>query len=204
VSNHPEADIRETSKLIREAVVKALAEFRSAPGGEFYGLSLIMHPVGGLVGAAFATDTTLERAVTRCEQLGYSVRSGDLRSALRDLVRWNCESGWLLVTAPFAQANASTRAVMAKDQDPDGLAAARLVHGLCTVALLEADWNGAFGVGAARERITLNIWYGDQSTEDLLSWARPMNPHDVWLRLQEQLQARKAADARLVPPRLTS
>jgi hypothetical protein len=177
---------------VRAALAHATAEHASE---EIYGYSLALHPLGGFVSLAVGTERQLASAVERYKAK-WSSSDGDLDGLLRRRLRWNCDDGWHYLKHEFDRANLQLAALIKAKPE----AGQRLAHGTCVVALQELDWDGAFGDRGARDTVVVNIYYGDQRDEDLVTWAKQLNPFPVAQRFETELRAGREARSKLRSP----
>ena len=64
---------------------------------------------------------------------------------------------------------------------------------ICLQVLERLDADGHFGVGMAREAVTVNLLNGDQTDEERLARARRLNPARVYDRLRDDVTAARGA-----------
>jgi hypothetical protein len=65
---------------------------------------------------------------------------------------------------------------------------ARLLHSTYVEALQELDRLGVFGTGAGREKIVLNLFWGDRDEDQFLKWAKILNPKPAFDRYQKDIE----------------
>lgn len=69
-----------------------------------------------------------------------------------------------------------------KEDEMEGDAMYYAIPEVFVKVLQRLDNEGVFGVGEAREKILVNIFKGEQSTEENLNFARRLNPASVYAR----------------------
>lgn len=193
---------RELRRAIRTTVVRAKRELA---GQRIYGVSLLIHGSGTVSGMAFGTDEQLQLEVDRYLESGWKARKGSHRTALRDMLRWRGidEGWWRLDFDEFEAASEISHALVhgrvdGVEQELGDLFGSRLGYVQLQAALAEADHAGLFGRGADRERVVLLLYHGDQGDDELVDWARPMNPGRCVDRFAADL---RRGGKGVVPPR---
>lgn len=189
---------RELRRAIRSTVARAKREL---VGQTLYGVALAIGDGSGTAGGmAFGTVERLEAQVDEAaEFLGPKAAGRGRRAGLRDRIRWECEeAGWHFDSASFEAVQAlSSELVHGAGQEVEDLFATRLGYLQLQAALAEADHAGLFGRGVERERVVLILYAGDHTDEDLVEWARPMNPDACVVRLAAELRHAVRARARM-------
>lgn len=183
---------RELRRAIRSSVARAKRELA---GQRLYGVALLIHGSGTVSGMAFGTLEALEVEVDRYLQSGWKARKGRDRPALRGMLRWTGidEGWWRLDLDDFEAAHELSYALVhgavdCVEQEVEDLFGSRLGYVQLQAALAEADHAGLFGRGKDREAVVLLLHAGDQGDEELVEWARPMNPKVCVERLAADLR----------------
>jgi hypothetical protein len=208
VGADPDKKVRGTTMLklrndlfrseMKEAIRLSFLSLQERLTGErLYGFSLHLGALGSFVGACGNTEEGLGRVVDVYRQRGhYQAKKGDLTTHLHMMLRWSCADGWLFVHDPYFT-NANQLLHVSYESDPDVFyesGVTRLVYLECLAALADNDADGLFGRGQERETLTLNLYLGDQSDDDLLRWACQVNPDVVHARYRAELAAGHAAE----------
>ena len=192
-------DVRGYREAINRAVREAYLELKGRMVGEqVYGYSVAMHPDGSNIRAYLQSEEGLDRVAQKYVDSGrYQVTKGDLFKTLRVDLRWNCADGWLLASeASFAEVNEIIdRSFNSYWEEFSRSGCGELVYLENMAALVE---NRAAGVFAEEPNLVLNLYLGDQSDEDLLSWAKQVNEFEVFARYRKELKERVRAYKRLV------
>jgi hypothetical protein len=175
---------------IREEIVTGSKEFLSAfkrdwAGEVMFGFMLVADCEGYSVEAVVGTEEGLLRVVHE-----YGKRDDEYIQAECIKFRWGgYEDGWYenFDAALFSEANQ-----LISEAHNSGLMELgdQQLQQICIESLRELDSDHVFGVGEAREKITIGISAvgGDHAEEDFLSWAEPVNPPVVIERLRRDLQ----------------
>ena len=183
-------DLDHFRNLLFQATGRALDEMRYVFANEqVYGVSLAVDRLGGDVILYAQSEEGLERTVTNEIENGrWVAKSGDLRSHVRAIYRWDCSTDWHYCDEQFFAADNLLI-------DSYGCnATTRFVFLCCLATLAKHDVEKAFGQGKQRESVVLNLYVGVQSDEDLVAWASLVNPYEVYTRFATELQhARKAS-----------
>jgi hypothetical protein len=168
---------------------------------QMYGFSLCITALAQGVGAAYGqSEEGLDRVVEDYLRRGCTVQSGDLRQTLRAGTRWYSCDGWKYANEEhFSAADKLLSESFGSDCEAfyeNGTT--RLVFGTCYTVLQELDTHVLFGKGSARQKMTVNLYIGDHSDQDLLRWADELNPFEVFERYKEELAAELEASKRLI------
>jgi hypothetical protein len=180
---------------IREAIVTGAKVFLSAfkrdwAEEEMFGFLLVAIWEGYCVQAVAGTEEGLLRSVYEYAEHKGKRDDNEYIQAERIKSRWDgYEDGWYenLNDEFFGQANQ-----LISEAHESGLMEMgdQQLQQICIEALKALDSAHVFGVGEAREKITIGVSDvgGDHAQEDFLSWAEPVNPPIVVERLRSELQ----------------
>lgn len=121
----------------------------------------------------------------------YLARAGGDRTLWRSCLRWSpCDSP--LHEEGF---NLLLRSQALRDSGPDpyddtieGSEAIALVFDTAVEVLKQLDSENAFGTEIERARLALGILMGDQSNENMIAFARRLNPKHIVDRLAKELE----------------
>jgi len=193
-------------KKLSRASKFALADVRAMTRDEaLYGVSLITNPLGTAVSLIAQTEENLDRKVCQMlEQGEWSSQAGDAQSLLKTTQRWTGE-GWLAFEPIFEDVNRFLGALYGADPDAffdSGVT--RLVFLCCLTVLGALDAQGRFGRGRQRDSVVLNLFISDQSEEELIAWARSINPQEASDRYARELRGAGRAFKRLAYARKES
>jgi hypothetical protein len=193
---------------MKEAIRLSFLDLQQKLAGErLYGFSLFLGTLGSFIAAKGNSEEALGRIVEVYRQTGdWTAKEGDLTTHLRTLLRWSCADGWLLLDDPY-YSKANQLLHVSYESDPDEFyesGVTRLCYLECLAALADNDADGLFGRGKERQCLTLNLYLGDQSDEDLLRWAFQVNPFEVYERYRAELVAGHAAEKQLTYCRRTN
>ncbi|MGA7932802.1 MAG: DUF4303 domain-containing protein [Kovacikia sp.] len=180
---------------IREAIFAGAKAFLSAfkrdwAGEEMFGFLLVAVWEGYCVEAVAGTEEGLLRGVHEYAERKGKRDDDEYIQAEYIKSRWDgYEDGWYenLDDAFFGQANQ-----LISEAHDSGLMEMgdQQLQQICIEAFKALDSDHVFGVGEAREKITIGVSDvgGDHAQEDFLSWAEPVNPPVVMERLRHDLQ----------------
>lgn len=178
-----------------EAASEALIEVRRSFGEEdLYGFVLMLDGLGSVVSAAGQSEQALEQSAVLNARY-WKCETGNLNLLISKMHRWDCAE-WTIVERPFEKANSLLDSVDYERLYDYGVS--RLVYLSCLATLAELDANGVFGRGRERKSIVLNLFIGDQSDSDLLTWAKMVNPHEVFVRYKGEIHEARAVYEKLV------
>jgi len=174
-----------------EATRQAWEELKQRlPGERIYGFSLGLHALGSRVGPAFAqSEEGLTRAALESVQRGYSARTGDALKLLRANNRWYASEGWIESEESYFRKAGDLLEVRfgsAWEEFVDN-GTTGVVFETCRQVLRTMDAEADFGTGIDRELLTLNLYLGDQSDEQLIGWAKEVNTPENALRFAAEL-----------------
>jgi hypothetical protein len=157
----------------------------------FYSFGLYTAPCAEYLMVTAGTEEGLARATDE-----YLAKYGGDPALRRASLRWSFADSPL-----HAEGEALLpRSSALRDAGPDPYegsaesdAAIALVFAAAADALRAMDGDGLFGSGTERSAIILGIWWGDQSDEDRVELATPLNPPDVTARFARELEQADAA-----------
>lgn len=181
-------DAKRFRATLTDELRAAWRALRAAHAGErFYAFGLYTAPCAEYLMVTAATEEGLARATAAA----VGKRGGD--PALRQAsLRWSPADSPLhaegdgLLPKSGALRDAGPDPY---DDSPAGEAAVKLVFESAVAALRELDREGLFGAGVEREALVVGVWYGDQSDEERVEYARALNPAPVAERFERELAA---------------
>jgi Domain of unknown function (DUF4303) len=190
----PVSEKEQVFSAIREAIVAAFKEFLSAfkrdcAGEEIFGFLLVAVWEGYSVEAVAGTEEGLLRAVNESGSLNGKDDEESIRTECLKY-RWSgYEDAWYenFDSDFFGRANQLISAAHESGLMETG---DQQLQQICIEVLRELDSTDIFGIGVAREKITIGVSDvgGDHADEDFLSWAEPVNPTIVMERLRRDLK----------------
>jgi len=199
----PELDAPRLRATLRTELNAAWQRLREAHAqDELYGFGV--YTTGGLSYLTLTafSERGLDQAVQRMQADEHG-RDCD-PALLRQTLRWSpCDSPLhTLGGAPLPESDAIVQAFDFEgfdddddgdeddeDEDEDDGYAPEVgrIFALVVQALQEMDRQGQFGSGAARERLVLCVWKGDQSLRERHEFARALNPPAVARRFGREM-----------------
>lgn len=172
---------------VKDAARVAFTDLKRRRASErFYAFALYTAGMGEYVYPSANTEEGLLRRAG-----GYARRSGDAPSDHLAGLRWNA-ADWAYHLAGDEYFDGVDK-LLAEAPDPydldDGACAAQVagVFEACLSALAELDAEGVFGRGEEREGVVVNLLKGDQADQEMLEWARRLNPRPAHARLVQEL-----------------
>lgn len=181
---------------LMRAIKQSFTELRERYAGQrVYGYALVVGDLMQYAMAAAHSEEGLDRVADKyVTQHGYRAKKGDARQLLRDMLRWNCDDGWVHLTEPdpFLPANA----LLEECGDPYGPfyedGGTRLAEELFLAALHESYSRGVFGKD---QSVTVFLYTGDSAEKDVRRWVKRANPPAVYERFLRECKAGNRADA---------
>jgi hypothetical protein len=180
---------------IREAIVSGAKSFLSVfkrdwAGEEMFGFLLVADWEGNCVEAVAGTEKGILRVVHEYGEREGKLVDDEYTQAECIKFRWSgYEDGWYENYDPVIFSTANQLISEAHESGLMEIGDQQLQQ-ICIEALKALDSDRVFGVGEAREKITIGVSDvgGDHAQEDFLSWAEPVNPPIVMERLRRDLQ----------------
>jgi hypothetical protein len=187
-------DVDRFHRELRHATQQSILEMQRKLSGEhLYGVFLLADRLGASVALLAQSDEGLERSVCR-NMRQWTTKRGNLKTLVATMQRWDSSEDWVCLDNQFVVTNRLLIDVYGSNPDEYfDSGQTRLVHLHCLATLADLDAAGAFGRGKARESVVLNLYFGDQSDDDLLRWAIQVNPFEVYERYSTELQNARAA-----------
>lgn len=155
------------------------------PGESFYSFGLFTSP-----GASYLTVTASTEEGLTVVTADYVRRYGGGAKLQRQSLRWSP------VDSPLhdegARLLAGAQAIRDTMPDPygdhpDAEEATLEVFDVATQVLQKLEAERLFGGGRDRNRLVVGIWMGDQSHEDRIDFATPLNPRPVINRFRREM-----------------
>ncbi len=172
--------LRERLRAELRVAIARLAEVRSVE--RVHAFSLAAHPLGVFLAVAIGTEERLDRVAERTRKTSRSHGRLSLEQS-RDRLRWCWDPDWLIVGCE--ESSRLAQDIVNRFDD----AGTRAVFMVCAGTLAALDAAGELGRGEERSAFAVVIDTGDRSgPEELLGWARQLNPQDVVERLEGDLE----------------
>lgn len=173
------------AQLFRETL---LAEFRSAwqtlrekhPTELFYCFGLYTTGAAEYVMATASTEEGLSIATEK-----YLARKGGDQALMRLCLRWSfCDSPLHEEALHLLPRSHALKESVGDPYDED---AVELVFDTAVDVLKQLDSERLFGTDLERARLTLGIWMGDQSNENMIAFVRQLNSPQIADRFAKEL-----------------
>lgn len=173
------------ARLFRETL---LDEFRSAwqtlrerhPTEHFYCFGLYTTGAAEYVMATACTEEGLSIATEK-----YLAREGGDPGLMRLCLRWSfCDSPLHEEALNLLPRSHALRDAVGDPYDEDAI---ELVFDTAVDVLKQLDSEKLFGTDLERARLTLGIWMGDQSNENMIAFVRRLNPGSIVNRFAKEL-----------------
>jgi hypothetical protein len=171
---------------LRYAVVEASAEAfrliqRNHVGERFYAFALYTVPLGDSLHPTANTEESLTRLAKRMVEPSPESHK-DLGAEEREL-RWAASEWEYFEGEPYFSEVHKLLTQIAPSVEE-----AHLLHATYRKALKELDRRGIFGTGADRDRIVINLFWGDRDDSQFLEWARELNPKPAFERYRKDIE----------------
>lgn len=187
---------------LRAAFKRAAAAFleqlqRMSPAETAYALLFEISDQSPAAWPIGATEESLSRLAATYQQKGYRARTGNDLEILRAALRWDAPgddtTGWYWADEAIQEKlNSLLTQCFGPEygDDDDGY---EVVKRECLAALQELDQEGAFGTGAARDRLVIGITNVENEFESFTDELSQVNPPPIMARLNQQLTQGSAA-----------
>lgn len=191
----PAIDAKRFRATLTDELRAAWRALRAAHAGErFYSFGLYTAPCAEYLTVTASTEEGLARATA-----AYVGKRGGVPALRQASLRWSPADSPLHVEGDGLLPKSGALRDAGPDpydDSPAGAAAVKLVFESAVASLRDLDREGLFGAGVEREALVLGVWYGDQSDEERVEYARALNPGPVADRLARELaQADEAFNA---------